>query len=354
MRIIAFDEAGYTGQDLINKQQPVFTFSSVNLSEDESYELISLISTNMHELKFNRLRKSQKFENELEQLLNHKIISDKTVRVAIAHKEYMIIAQTVDKLMEPLANRDGIDIYREGMNLALTNMLYYCIPVFCDKDILDRYYNAFVMMFRNKQKRDIETFYQIVQALINSSKSEELKSFLNIILSSVNIINKILQGIDNYHLDVSIALFMILSNYWGKLTNDSFDVLIDNSKPLKHYEWIFRKIKSSKLSKRVIGYGSRKITLPLKINDLHFVDSKKFPQVQIADIIAGASAYYGKSLTKYGKSNRLTEIIGRSKISELFLSPIWPHEAFTPEELNMDKSGNNAVDELTKIISEHD
>ena len=90
--------------------------------------------------------------------------------------------------------------------------------------------------------------------------------------------------------------------------------------------------------------------LPLCLHRLNFVDSKKYPQVQVADLLAGASTYYAKSLTKYGKSDSLSEIIGKSKISNLFYHPLWAEKAFTPEDLNMNSKGVNSIDALVNLL----
>jgi len=350
MKVLAFDESGYTGQDLLNREQPVFALSSVFLSDEESRELLSLFSTKSSEIKFNKLRRYARFEKELEKFLDHWLISHETVKISLAHKEYMIIAQTVDKIIEPQANRDGLDLYEEGANLALTNVLYYCIDAFCNPTIFDNYKLAFINLFRNKKAEDIENFYYTTKQLINSSSDEEFKKDLYLVLASYPMINDILSEVDNFTLDVTATFFMVLTAYWSESSKDTFDIIADESKPLTKYSWVFERMKSDKIEKREIGYGSRKITVPLKINRLSFVDSKTRPQIQVADIIAGASAYVGKSLTKYGQKDSLSEMIYKSKLMDLIVNPIWPHKAFTPKQLNMDKSGSNPIDELTRII----
>jgi hypothetical protein len=354
MKTIAFDEAGYTGQDLANKDQPVYTLCSVNLSNEESLLLLKLISTQADEVKFQKLKKYPRFRKELELLLNHELINDRTVCIATAHKEYLIIAHTVDKLIEPLAYKDGIDIYKSGFNRYLTNMYYYCIPVFCNLNVIDDYFQAFINMFRKKEKDDIEYFYGVALQLIESCRSEQLKSTLSLILESYNIIDDILFGTDKYFLDVTATSFTLLCDYWGKTLDESFYVIADDSKPIKHYEWIFNKIKSKEISERNIGYNERTLQVPLKIENLKFENSKKYHQIQIADIIAGSISYYGKSLTRHGKNDILSKMIEKSNISNLLLYPIWPDKNISANTSIKDPVGNNAVDELTKIIFNSD
>jgi len=50
---IYFDESGYTGEDLINGQQPLFVLASSNLGESESKAVVKDIfsTTKLSELK---------------------------------------------------------------------------------------------------------------------------------------------------------------------------------------------------------------------------------------------------------------------------------------------------------------
>ena len=352
MNNIAFDESGYTGQDLTNQEQPVFCLASVNFNVTEAEELLGRIRNKSGEYKFNKLRKNAGFRTQLETILNHGSISENTVKLAIGHKEYMIVAQIVDQLIEPLAFNDGFDFYKQGLNLSFTNMLYACIPAFCNDKIYDEVRMNFVIMFRDKTKVSIENFYKSVQKLIKSSTDKQFKKTLSPILLSFEIIDKILAYEDKFRLDITSTSFVVLCDHWGRTLKKKFNVIADESKPLVHYNEIYNKLKSGTIPAQEIGYGSRKMHLPLKINELKYVDSAKYPQIQLADLIAGAAAYFGKSLTKTGRTDEISKMIGESRISNLFICPIWPHLAITPEDLNMDDTGNNPLDKLIEFTKD--
>lgn len=98
---------------------------------------------------------------------------------------------------------------------------------------------------------------------------------------------------------------------------DSFLVTHDQSKPPKKSEEILRTMMTP-VAPRKIGCGDRKWELPLRISTLDFGNSESIPQLQVADVIAGAGidfilARSGKK-TEFGISLRFAnELHGAAK-----------------------------------------
>lgn len=351
-RILAFDESGNTGSDLMNYDQPIFVLSSVYLSLEEAKELKSLIKTTANELKFNSLKKYGKYHSQIINLLNHPLISEDTLRIFTLHKDYSVIVHTVDRLIEPQAYKEGLDLYEEGMNIALTNMLFYCTPAFCDKSIFEKYKVAFVNLFRQRTKESIIKFYDIVGKLILSSKNENFKTDLVPILRSSEVIHQILATYNPFMFDAALTGFVLLADFWGRKINKKFDVFVDNSKPLSHFKDYIDIIKSDELFEQTLGYDRRTLQLPLKIKSLEFVDSKENEVVQIADLIAGAANHAFKSLANNAFEDELSKKLTNTKLMDLLHSPVWPHMAVTPKEMGTDTGKiNNLVDKMTDILN---
>lgn len=346
---IAFDESGNTGARLLEKEQPVFVLASVRMSEAQAGTLKSLIKTKATELKFNQLKKYHSNHSQLIALLNHDIISTDTVATAIFHKEYCILVHSVDRLIEPLAHNDGIDIYRDGANLAYVNTLFMCTPAFCDKNVYEEYKKDFLNLFHVRDKISITKFYSTARKLIESSKDEEYKALLSPIINSETIIEKILTGITKYDLDSTLSGFLNLVDYWGRKTSVSFDALVDDSKQLSHFKGYVDMVRNINIPPQAIGTDRRTMHLPLKLNNLNFVDSKDYTSVQIADIIAGAANHYYRSLVDEKYEDELSMKIGQSKLVDLVANAVWPHPEITPEELGTVYTGGmNSLDGLIK------
>lgn len=58
---------------------------------------------------------------------------------------------------------------------------------------------------------------------------------------------------------------------------------------MKKAESFLRQLMSTDTESRTIGYGTRKAELPMRVLALDFADSREHPQLQIADVLAGAS-----------------------------------------------------------------
>lgn len=348
--IIAFDESGNTGSELLNKNQPVFVLSSVKLSIQQATELKSIIKSPATELKFNRLKKYHKYHSQFIELLNHDIISEETVKLAVFHKEYCLWVHTVDHLIEPFTYRNGFDLYENGLNIALTNLFYYCVPVLCDNDLCEAYKIAFINLFKKRDEQSISIFYNTILQLINSSKTNSFKEQLFLIYQSRQIIENILKDWDDYNFDSTLSGFMNLVDYWGRKTDEQFYAYVDDSKPLSHFKHYVDKIKNINIEQQIIGTDRRTFQLPLKLIDIKFQSSKENVVVQIADLIAGAANHYYRSLADPKCADDLSRKIGETKIIDLLHSPVWPHKAFTPEDLQTENSsGTNLLDSLVNL-----
>ncbi|KJS05463.1 MAG: hypothetical protein VR77_08440 [Flavobacteriales bacterium BRH_c54] len=332
--IIAFDESGNTGPDLLDKEQPVFVLASVKLTTKQANELKSIFKTNSSELKFNRLKKYFKYHEQIIEFLNHDIISKETVALALFHKEYCICVHTIDRLVETLAYRDGLDLYENGQNLAFTNLLYYCTPVLCDKAIYEEYKKDFITLFQKRDNQSIDKFYSTVEALINSSKNKQYASILYPILASREVIEDIIDEWDSNNFDSTLSGFVNLIDYWGRKTENKFHAYVDDSKPLKHFKHLIDKVKDKYIKQQELGTDRRTLQLPLKLIDVNFVNSKDNVVVQIADLIAGAANYYYRAIANEKFKDELSEKIGKTKFIKLLHSPVWPHPEMTPEGLN--------------------
>ncbi|UUC47170.1 DUF3800 domain-containing protein [Flavobacterium cerinum] len=346
-QLYAFDESGNTGGDLLNRDQPVFVLSSVRLTEAQATLLRGLLTAKADELKFSRLKKSTRYQKEIVALLNHEIISNETVQIALFHKQYCIWLHTVDRLIEHVLREDiGCDVYEDGQNIAITNMLFFCVPAFCDPQAVQEYKQAFINLFQFRDEVHIDKFYTAVENLIASSKDEKFVDALLPILGSYRYIDEILNRWDKYNFDSTLAGFINLIDYWGRKTNTFFNAIVDNSKPLVHHKELIDLVTSIN-KEGEIGTDRRKLKLPLKLIDIEFADSKDFHAVQIADVIAGAANHYFKAVADPRHVDNFSEMLGQTKLVELTYSPVWPHMAFTPEELGTQHDGGeNILDSL--------
>ncbi len=348
-RLLAFDESGNTGAELNSIDQPIFTLASVRLSIEEAESLKKILTyKNESDLKFNNIKRKKNYYKKIEKVLNHELVTSENIKAFVFHKKYCIWLHTVDRLFEPLAYDDDLDIYENGMNIALTNFLYYCTPVFCNEKLVERYYADFLNMFKARDEEAITKFYNTLNELITVSKDDYFSSLLKKIGESKNQIENILKDWHIYNIDNTLTGFMSLIDYWNRKTDKYFDAFVDDSKQLEHFKYLIDNITSINTHQHEIGSDRRTYQLPIKLKEIKFADSKSNVLVQIADIFAGSATYFYKGLINKNTDGELYKIIEQSKfINSIDHLMVWPHQAFTPKDLQIVSDGKtNLLDEL--------
>jgi hypothetical protein len=97
MSVVYFDEAGNTGAALLDSSQPVFVLASVDYTNDECAELLSMLKTpQANEVKFSTIRKSASGRKKLIEFIRSSIHQPSRVKISVLHKRYMAVGKIVD------------------------------------------------------------------------------------------------------------------------------------------------------------------------------------------------------------------------------------------------------------------
>lgn len=132
MTTIYCDEAGNTGANILNPEQPFFVLASNDLSDEEANSLLEHVRLAQGaEPKFSTLRRRPEGIARVIRLLADPRLNADRVRISVFHKRYMVVSKMVDLVAESLIHHIGGDLYERGANIAMSNLLYYCMPVFC-------------------------------------------------------------------------------------------------------------------------------------------------------------------------------------------------------------------------------
>src|SRR5688500_15564288 len=109
-RTIYFDEAGNTGQNLLDKEQPFHILISHNYTDEEIQILLKELkdaSMQANELHFKNLKKHHRYQQLIVKLINHELIKQDRIYYSVTGKAFIIIGQMVDQLMEPVFHKMG-------------------------------------------------------------------------------------------------------------------------------------------------------------------------------------------------------------------------------------------------------
>lgn len=287
---IYIDESGYTGDDFLNKDQKVFVLASNSFTESELQEFKN-VAPHQNELHFIKLKKSQAGRDFILKVLNHRLISEEKVMVSITRKDFALIGHIVDRLIEPVLYDRGINIYKGNSNLYTTNVIFYFGECYCEKELFEKFISAFNKMVSLQSVLSVNAFYHSVDLLFDSPKSKPIREILYLIKLSRLQISSILKSIDQFSLDVTFSSLLVIIEYWHKLSSQRLDVFQDDSKPVSHFYELFTFIKSLNIDEQRVGYGERKLTLPVPVNNLFLVSSENKIAIQISDLIASSITF---------------------------------------------------------------
>src|SRR5579885_2185565 len=123
------DESGFTGEDLLNPDQPFFVHASTTISDGEVSELREKFFPHVQgpELKHKNLAKYSRGRRSVVEFLKSIRGQQNRFSSFIVHKEFTLLTYLIDLWVEPLLHMDGIDLYKDGANVAMANMTYFCL-----------------------------------------------------------------------------------------------------------------------------------------------------------------------------------------------------------------------------------
>jgi len=351
--IVFFDEAGNTGPNLLDPAQPVFVLASVYISQQHAKELYSLVARDSHHvLHFTNLKRNQNGRERILRFLDSPLLTKDSVQVTLIHKPYMVTAEIVDLLIEPLAHRDGLDLYRHGAAVALANLLHHVTPVFCGEDRFKRFQHAFVQMIRSKTSADIVHFYNSVEDMIRNCTHDRFKTVLSGILATSNDIADLLRHITPIFINPAFTSFATDCSTWGGNLNSWFHVIHDRSKPLAGERRLLRLLMARDEPIVRVGFDDRAMELPLRVSRLTFAQSRNHVRLQIADLLASACAYWANMLCGVSGEVEFRREIGERVLERFVSEPVWPQAAVTPEELGtVEGKGVSAIGYMTEMVA---
>ena len=342
------DEAGNSGQNLLDPDQPFFVLASTDLGSVEASELIERVrSPQGGEPKFKTLRKTPDGLLRLSTLLTDPRINKSRIALTAFHKRYMIVTKMVDLIAETVIHQIGEDLYRRGANIAMSNMLYACMPAFCGQVTTDRFLRSFVDLMRFRTPASVDEFYLAGEAMVSASSNLDFRRDLYP-FTERSLFHDWFDGIGQLSLEPAIpALFQHIAA-WGARRPERFRVIHDQSKPVLATKEQFEAMMAlSGESSSLIGYDRRKFRFPLQAVSLEQGDSRAHPQLQIADICAGALVHFLKS-RESGNPDDLARLVGDVCL-DWVLDAVVPSADVSPEELGTDAAGGvNPVDSIAR------
>lgn len=347
---IYVDECGYTGEDLLSAEQPIFCLASTSLTTEECTNLSKahMADVRSAELKHSALARSARHQGRIIALLRE-IAEQHSSRVkfAVAHKRYALLTKMVDLIVEPLAYEDGIDFYERGTNIAYSNMLYYLTPGMAGEKFFSEMLRNFQRMMRERTPITYDRFFKL---FFRGNLPPDLKEATIFFRYSHNKHGPAeIFSVPPDSLDIACAEAFTLVAKWAEEIDGDLIIVHDQSSKMARNKKIWDRVVSPGVPERVVGWDRRLMRFPLRVTRTELANSKDHPGLQIADMLAGAMTrcmkwiisgedpadQYAKELASF-----LPESFGGHML--------WPSPQVTPEELGT--TGPTVEDPIQHIV----
>lgn len=278
------DEAGFTGNDLLEISQPYFVYTAVNFTQDEINQILQEIHRRYPvqngEIKGKNLVKNLKGQALIKDIFRR---YGNRVKFVYHNKKFALAAKMVEYGIEPFLSSNG-SFYAEGLNRYLASGLYYSLEA--KRPSAEGLFTDFQQILRRKEPP--------TTALLSKHKTKDLvlQWFLSIVQKRPEtILESMTTGVDQVDKWIAdlttTSLFGLLST-WGqhgtitRVICDDSKVFTD-SPVVDSFNAIGKARKRLTVRDSVIGYD---LDAPLK-----FGSSVSHGGIQLADLFSSVIYY---------------------------------------------------------------
>ena len=288
-----FDEAGFTGNNLLDPEQPAFVYAGVAMDKEHAAQLhsdtLSRFRINAQELKGANLLKKRKGRRAISWLLAE---TSRYSYVMVANKEYALAGKFFEHIFEPALSERNSLFYAIGFHRFIATLLYMCNRA-ADPDVGSTLRN-FADMMRSMNPDQLDAVLAPLDQFDQSDPIGMVLAFALCHQSSIKHEIKVMRdsgSLANWSLELSMtALHWLLASCGEEF--EVLEVYCDESKPIQEGLDFFD-VFIGREDKLYLRFGDK--PNPSFIYNLaspiNLVDSKTSPGVQIADVLASSLSY---------------------------------------------------------------
>lgn len=283
--LISCDEAGFTGNNLLDPDQPMFSYASHDPTLAEADSLIRRVRAKhpvqMPELKAAKLLMSTRGRALIEDVLRE--IEGRYI-VTLYDKRYSLAAKLFEYLFEPVLQTNNALFYRHNFHRFVAMFFFMLMQ---DKS-LEVFAHEFEAFMRSLDPTDAPTLFGSHRA---NPMIEQILRFVrgyNVVIAREA---RDLQGLTGgkWILDLTGSAVPSHLAAWGD-RHPLLEIVCDDSKPLRALAGAFDVMINRPDTVRVDMFGkSRTLTWNMS-KPIAFASSAGHAGVQIADLLAGVTA----------------------------------------------------------------
>ncbi len=289
MKMIFFDESGYSGPNLLDPKSPFYACASIYLTEEEARELKEKYFPNKQtELKFAGMESGRNFHKSKE--LVSELLERHAIQVTVIDKKFALCAKIFEIIAEPSMSRSGIDLYSNGMMPQMVSLFYQFCTQFQPNE-LGELLGTFQSVVRRENTKTLD---DLVGALENLNHQLIANFSQGVLLRALNEGGEelfedddITEGLLGILLSASYQNLLRWDRRLGFANGSELKVIHDNHSVLEAEIKLWQQFTSCKISMRANGIDYS-LSQPV---DTELGDSKRYIGIQIADLVAGFTCF---------------------------------------------------------------
>lgn len=347
------DESGFTGEQLMSRDQPVFVHVSMVLSGQQCQELYREFFAGVQapELKHSVIGRRPNGRDRVVRFVEAVNAHHKEGFTSwFVHKEFALMTYLVDTWVEWAAHNDGYDLYQDGANLGLANMAYYCLQAFQSEAYLRSHMMRFETMMMKRTPESYRGFWGPMYTDLDRLDKNTRDVLVFFVGSEAKLGYTHLLGLPKRTIDPAMPGAVFTCGHWRKTTRAPLRLVHDQSSSLTKDKYLWELVTSPDIDEMTLGMPDRELIYPLNVQETVFGDSKEFLQLQFCDLIAGASAAWARRFTGPSYDQAYFEALDNAGIENLKIGSIWPQMEVTPEGLGMKGWSGAHVEAITEQL----
>lgn len=296
MKIVAFDESGNSGENLLDSGQPVYALAGVSVAEDRAGRLVSelLDGRQASELKFGALRKRRSGQRIVLDALTSPVLNADVRRLCVSQKSWFLAGKIIDLLLEPVSVTTAL--YESGMHRLMADWLHNAAASEVGEELWEGFLAAFVRAARVGTDEEVEAMRDLCECLGEVKKAAAgttTGKILSAIPVSVDYLGGVLGGAGaKDQLEPALTSLVEQLQGWSERLQEPFRVVHDDSKVIEGWVDELLAFANPEIEPVSIETDVATFSLPLRSTSIEFAVSETNPMIQLADIVAGAAAWW--------------------------------------------------------------
>lgn len=328
---IFIDESGWTGDNLISSEQPVFVVASHQIPEAECRLLIDTYFSHIkaNEIKHSDIRKRKRSQQGMLDLVKEIKHSKLPIATYIVHKRFALLQRFFDYLVEPVMHVHGLRPYDKAFNIRATSAAFVGLPIILGDRFMDDLLALFEKVARERSRAHLAEMWKVLQDA-RTLKPGPHNQMLDLLLVAKPYGLHHLDMLPDNALDVAFSVVVALMAHWRQLSDGPFELIHDETTALAKYHSLWEWLSSPEQQTATLGFGDyRDMILPLNVSRTIFARSCDYAGLQLADLLAGATKEIGLFILGRSSEEGYAAALFDVGLNEI-TNNIWPDANWEP------------------------